>query len=217
MAQIKKTAILAFVLFLTLLGTALAAPKPALVPPEGVWQLDIEFNGQPRQLTITLPGDTQPRSFWYLPYTIINNTGQEVRFYPQFDLLTDTLKLYHGGEGVRRPVFEAIRQRYGTAIPLLEPESMITGRILLGADNARDSVVIFPDFDPEAGSVSIFVAGLSNENVTVPHPTIIDERINQPKQVLLRKTLQMHYRIVGDALNPQQRVMLYHSLDWIMR
>ncbi|MBN1435646.1 MAG: hypothetical protein JW936_01100 [Sedimentisphaerales bacterium] len=208
---------MASTLLITLLGTAFAAPKPALVPQEGVWQLDIEFHGQPRQITITLPGDTQPRSFWYLPYTITNNTGQEVRFYPQFDLLTDTLRLYHAGEGVRRPVFEAIRQRYGNTIPLLEPESMVTGRILLGADNARDSVVIFPDFDPEATSVSIFIAGLSNENVTVPHPTTIDQRTGQAKQILLRKTLQLQYRIVGDAITPRQRVMLYHSMNWIMR
>lgn len=216
MANIKQT-LLTIIFFSLIAGVAVAAPKPALVPADGVWQLDIEFHGQPQQITITMPGDAEPRSFWYLPYTITNNTDHEVRFYPQFDLLTDTLKLYHAGEGVRQPIFEAIRERYNSTIPLLEPESMITGRILLGADNARDSLVIFPDFDPEATSVSIFVAGLSNENVIVEHPTLTEDEEAQPKQVLLRKTLRMQYRIVGDAINPGQRVLLYHSLDWIMR
>ena len=75
-------------------------------------------------------------------------TGEEFDFYPEFTLFTNTLKAYSTGIGVRRPVFEAIRAQYASSIPLLEAETLVTGRILIGQDNARDSVAIFEDFGP---------------------------------------------------------------------
>ena len=194
-----------------------AAPEPALVPPPGAWQLDFELHGTPRQISIKLPGDAKPRRFWYLLYSITNNTGRDIEFYPQFDLFTNTFKLYNAGVKVRRPVFEAIRELYAKTIPLLEPENMISGRILLGRDNARDSVAIFEDFDPNSNSVKIFVSGLSNETVTVAHPGQFDSDNQSRKKVLLRKTLMLQYQVPGDRFNLDQRVMLYRGREWIMR
>ena len=210
----KKALFLAIVVAAGFAAWAVAAPKPALVHgPE----LELELHSEPQLVSITLPGDTEPRRFWYLLYTVTNNTGQDVQFYPQFDLLTDTFKLYHAGLKVRRPVFEAIRARYSTSIPLMEAESMITGRILVGQDNARDSVAVFEDFDPQATSVSIFVAGLSSETVTVEHPMRIDPETGKNAQVLLRKTLVLEYQVPGDQYNPDNRVMLYRDRNWVMR
>jgi hypothetical protein len=191
-----------------------AVVRPAMVPPPGTWQLDFELHGDPQQITVTLPGDSQSRRFWYLLYTVTNNTGLEVEFYPRFTLFTNTLKLSDAGVGVRKPVFLEIRKLYDKTIPLLEPEDMVTGPILVGQDNARDSVAIFEDFDPNAVWAKIFVSGLSNETVAVDLPTI---ETQQKKQILLRKTLMLEYQVPGDRYNPQQRVMLYRNRQWIMR
>ena len=198
-------------------GAALAAPTPALVPGPGTWQLDFELHGDPQLITVMLPGDAQPKRFWYLLYTITNNTGQDVEFFPGFYLFTDTFKMYQSGSKVRQPVFEAIRNLYAQTIPLLEDEDMITGRILVGRDNARDSVAIFEDFDPNAGWAKVFVAGLSNETITVDNPTNIDPAANKPKKFLLRKTLMLEYQVAGDRYNLETRVMLYRNRQWIMR
>jgi hypothetical protein len=191
-----------------------APPTPSLVPELGTWQFDIQLYGDPQRIEITLPGSTESKTYWYLLYTITNNTGKERDFYPQFELFTDTLRLYQAGVKVRRPVFEAIRARYNNTIPLLEPESMVTGRILVGEDNARDCVAIFEDFDPAANSVKIFISGLSNETVKVKSPLADSDNA---REFLLRKTLMMQYQVPGDALSPEKRVMLYRTRDWIMR
>ena len=209
------------------MGTRLglkAAPEPALVAPPGTWQLDLELHGNPQQINIRLPGDTESRRFWYLLYTVTNDTGKEVEFYPQFDFYTNTFKLYHAGVRVPRAVFEAICQRYQKTFPLLEPDNMLTGKMLVGKDNARDSVAIFTDFDPKATSASIFIAGLSNETVTI-EPPIAEKTVSGPingvqieqKEVLLRKTLMLEYRVPGDELNLENRIMLYNKRDWVMR
>jgi hypothetical protein len=193
-------------------GRLYAPPIPALVPEPGTWQLDIQLHGDPRRIDITLPGTDETQTYWYLLYTITNNTGKERDYYPQFEVFTDTFRSSQAGVGVRRPVFEAIRARYNETIPLLEPESLVTGRILVGEDNARDSVAIFKDFDPSANSAKIFVSGLSNETVKVKSPLAETTR-----EYLLRKTLVLQYQVPGDALSPQKRVMLYRTRDWIMR
>jgi len=206
----------------------LAAPKPALVPGPGIWQLGLELRSQPQRISILLPGDCQPRSYWYLLYTVTNNTSHDVEFYPEVQLLTDTLKTYYSGATVRRLVFEEIRKRYATNLPLLEPENNLVGRMLQGEDNARDSVAIFEDFDPNATSVKIFFAGLSNETATIDIPGVKDPSIQpvfargfdeagSPKKALLRKTLMLKYQVMGDKYNLDKRVLLYRGREWIMR
>lgn len=197
--------------------SALAYPTPAFVPPRDAWQIDLELHGEPMPLWITLPGEDKPKRFWYLLYTITNNTDADIDFYPQFDLFTNTLQLHHAGVGVRRTVYYAILEQYATTFPLLEPENMVTGPILRGGDNARDSVAIFADFDPKATKATVFIAGLCNENVSVKHPTKIDSETGLPKEVLLRKTLMLEYQIAGDGLNPSTQTMLYRDRKWIMR
>lgn len=194
-----------------------AAPKPSLIRLPGTWQLDIEFHNDPMPIEVALPGETEPRTYWYLLYTVTNNTGQDIGFYPQFDLFTDTFQLVHAGVKVRQPVFQAIRDLYRTTLPLLEPESMVTGTLLQGEDNARTSAAIFHAFDPCATQVRVFVAGLTNETVKVDHPSRVDPDTKQPKEVLLRKTLMLQYQLSGDRYEPANRAMLYQRRKWIMR
>ncbi len=192
-----------------------AAPRPSLAPEPGLWQLDVQLHDQPQQISVVLPGNTEPTRFWYILYTVTNNTGEDVNFYPRADLFTDTLKTYTGGAKSRRQVFEAIRQRHESVIPLLETEGQVTGPILQGEDNARDTVAIFEDFDPQANKVQIFISGLSNETVQVNNP--LAGQPGQSDTVLLRKTLALEYQVPGDEYNPDKRVLLYRGRNWIMR
>ena len=191
--------------------------EPSLVLPNDAWQLGIEIHGNPQPISITLPGKKLPTRYWYLPYTIHNNTGMDVDYYPKFELMTDTLKLYGTSRKSYHNVFLAIRKLFAKSIPLLEHENNVTGKILQGQDNARDSVIIFEDFDPNAVNVKIFITGLSNDYQSIDHPTKIDNLTNKPKQVLLRKTLMLQYHVPGDGINLDDRVMHYRDRKWIMR
>lgn len=210
----KISLILSGFLVAALAALVSAAPLPAVIPGPGIWQLDLELHGNPMPVEVTLPGDEKPTRFWYLLYTVTNNTGKDLTFYPQFDLLSNNLKLMSGNRGILKPIFEAVRNLYASTIPLLEPYSMVAGKLLQGQDNARDSLAIFPEFDPNATTVKIFFTGLSNEIVAINHPVDIDKTTNQPKKILLRKTLVLEYQVSG---TPGQRAMLYRNRYWVMR
>ena len=122
----------------------LSAPQPSLSPKS--WELKFEFE-HPRQILITLPGEKKPRLYWYMLYTVTNNTGRDVEFFPAFDLLTDTLELIPDNVGVRSVVFDEIKKLQKR--PLLERPEDVAGRLLQGEDNARESVAIWHDFDIE--------------------------------------------------------------------
>ena len=194
-----------------------AQRRATLAPPPGTWQIDFELHGNPQQINLTLPGEAAGRPYWYLLYTVTNHTGQDVNFYPRFEIFTDTFKLYQANINVRQPVFEAIRRRYATTIPLLEPQSQVMGRLLVGEDNARDSVVVFDDFDPNSNAIKLFVSGLSSEVARIKSPYMIDSETNQPKETLLRRSLMLEYQVPGDPLNPEMRVMLFQRRSWVLR
>jgi hypothetical protein len=194
-----------------------AAPEPSRAVVPGNWHIDIMLHGQPHLLSLALPGEKVRRNYWYLIYTVTNNTGKEVKFYPQFELLTDTFKLHRSEKRVSRQVFDTIKRQYAGTVPFLESQDQVTGILLQGEDNARDSVVIFEDFDPNATCVSIFASGLTNEIVKVKHPTRLDPATAMPEDVLLRKSLALDYKVSGDRLKPAERAMLYRDRKWIMR
>lgn len=216
--NILKTALAIYLIMLVApVATGLCAPKPSLVAPVGIWQLDIELHGDPKLIQLTLPGSTEAKNYWYLLYTVTNNTGQDVDFFPQIELFSDTFKLYRSGSQVRNLVFEAIRDRYRKTIPLLESQDMVSEKLLQGRDNSRDSVAIFTDFDPNAAKVKLFISGASNETVIVKQPVQVGAKTQKPKETLLRKTLMLEYRVSGDRYRPEQRLMLYQDRNWIMR
>lgn len=194
-----------------------AAPMPSPVPLPDTWQLDIRIHGTPQRIVVQSPGQDHPKAFWYLPYTITNHTGRDVDFYPECEVFTNTFKLYKAGRGVRKAVFNAVRNRYNRTIPLMESEENVTGRILQGQDNQRDSVIIFEDIDPNANEVKLFFSGISNEFAIVKSPVDKDPETGTARNYLLKKTLMLQYQIPGDALNQDQKVMLYRNRSWVMR
>jgi hypothetical protein len=198
---------------------AFGFPKPSPVPVD--WELDFKFQDLKRIL-MCVPGQ-KPQIYWYMIYTVSNNTGQDVVFHPEFTLVTNTLKVLPAMVNVEPEVFKAIKNEYKSTYPWLEHPSKVIGKILQGKDNARDSVAIWPDFDPKATSVNVFAGGLAGEIVAVPNPAFVPGKSDPkkiPPQFVLRKTLRIHYAMPSDTANRNQTTPSragQSAIEWVMR
>jgi len=191
-------------------------PRPSLVPGPKDWTFDVVFD-QPRQISLTSPGDNQPRRFWYVILTLTNSSSvSEAPFYPACDLVTDTFKVVQAGKGIQKIVFEKIKQLHAGRYPFLEWIEECNHKVLQGKDNARDVAIIWPDFDAKAKVATLFISGLSNETVVIDHPTQLDEQ-GAAKKVLLRKTLALQYGIGGDESLRAVANMTFKDKDWVLR
>jgi hypothetical protein len=195
--------------------TGFCAPQPAIVPAPNQWTLNVVYN-QPQQITVKIPSQRKPQRFWYVILTITNNSNNDVPFYPTCELVTDTFQIIPAYRDTRNLVFDKIKSRYKKKFPLLESLETAEPRILQGEDNTKDLVIIWPDFDASAKSISLFIAGLSNETVVVNHPTQKDPNGN-PEKIYLRKTLELQYAISGDPNFRSNTSLVYKGMDWVMR
>ena len=194
---------------------SLAAPEPAIVPAPGQWTVDMEFT-HPQQIVLPRSSDKQPSRFWYTIITLTNNTGNDVGFYPDCDLMTDTFQITPAGKAVTPAVFEQIRKRHKSRYPFLELLAKAGNKILQGEDNTKDIAVIWPDFDAQAKNIKVFIAGLSNETVAIDHPVAKDEA-GKPLKVFLRKTLELSYAFKDDPALRSGASLTYKGKRWIMR
>jgi len=202
------------------ISTAAAAPKPAAVSKS--WQLDFKFK-DPQRITLQLPGHQKPETFWYVVYTVTNNTGQDVVFHGEFALMTDTMQVVRANLGVDPVVFAEIRKLYKPTYPWLEDPVKIIGKVLQGQDNARDSIAVWPAFDPKASGFTVFVGGLSGEATSVPNPLYRPGRSDNqktPPRFVLCKTLMVEYSIPGEPAT-KTRAKPFRSgrpqVQWVMR
>lgn len=210
-------------------ATADAAPEPSKLNQS--WQLDFRFE-PPRRITVQLPDQEQPTTYWYVLCTVTNRTDEDVLFYPRFTLLTNTCQTIEAGQDVNPAAYTAIKKRHHATYPLLQPMVSAIGRVLQGQDNAIDTVAIWKDFDPKADNFTIFVSGLSGETQPIRNPAYdrqADENTDatgdadtnkaaQPEFFYLRKTLRIQYAIPSDPVT-RTKARPYRStrMDWIMR
>jgi len=195
--------------------SCLAAPKPAIVPAPDQWTVSVEFT-HPQQIVVGQTPEGEPLRYWYTVLTLTNNTGREVEFYPKCDLLTDTFQIIPAGKFVSPLVFQQIKQRHKARYPFLEPLDKSGNRLLEGEDNAKDIAVIWPDFDPRANGLKVFITGLSNELAIVPHPVARNDA-GEPIKLFLRKTLELSYALKGDAALRSSTNLMFKGRRWIMR
>jgi len=193
----------------------LAAPEPAIVPAPGQWTLNTEFT-HPQQITLLRGSDNKKVNFWYTIITLTNNTGNDVDFYPKCDLMTDSFQIIPAGKFVSTMLFDQIKRRHKSKYPFLEPLNSSGIKILQGEDNTKDIAVIWPDFDPKAKNLQLFITGLSNETVAVDHPVSKDQ-MGKPVKVFLRKTLELSYSLKGDQALRTNGSFAYQGKRWIMR
>ena len=181
-----------------------AFPKPSLYPIS--WELDFEHSMPKRVVVATGPAEA-PRAYWYMTYTVTNNTDSEQLFLPWFDLLTNDGRVIRNDFNIPRAVFDAIKRREGARF--LQPAALVGGELRLGPDEAKDGVAIWPEPTPEMGRFSIFVTGLSGETATIKGP--------DDKPVILRKTLQLNYHVRGDEVYPGEDEVNENPRQWVMR
>lgn len=205
-------------------------PEPS--PNPIAWEFEFKFLDAQR-IEVQLPGSSAPEVYWYMVYTVTNNTSRTQRFFPTFQLVTEDLTIIETDKGITPLVFNAIRERHRITHKYLVHPTKAIGDLHVGDDNARESVAIWRQIDPLVNQFTIYVAGLSGETrfvrnpaydpgkpetatVTGPDGRQREQRVN-PKHFTLRKTLEIRYNLPGSAqsrrLAEPQRV----SARWIMR
>jgi len=150
--------------------------------------------------------------YWYLVYTITNTSDEERHFVPVFTLYSDTASVRRAG--LHPNIFEAVQKR--RKIRFLENAVKMTGKVLLGEDNARTGVAIFAPLDRQTDHFNILVEGLSGEYIERPNPAATDETPEDERVIRLRKTLVLEYKFPGDEwwLNVDQPVFLSKTWTW---
>lgn len=213
-----------------LTATASAAPQPSIAPKS--WQLEFEFE-DPRRLVIQIPGEKQPRVYWYMLYSVTNNSGRDVQFLPRFEIVTDKLRVVQTDVTADPAVFDAIKKLHFRDRPFLQEPLEAMGKLLQGADNAKDSVAIWQDFSGDARQFTVFVGGLSGESVTLANPNYDPDKPEfvmkdlpggakvkvevNPRRFVLYKTLSVAYRLPGDDEARQQAEPVRGKVEWLMR
>lgn len=191
-------------------ASAIAAPEPEVVPRR--WQLDIR-TGDLRVVTLMVsqPGnkeaEPQPRMFYYLPYTVINKSGEDLLFAPSFELATDEGELMRSGRGVPVEVTRTIIA--GLENEFVQDQISIIGQLLQGEENRKDGVVIWPVGELDPTEVVVYAAGFSGETAT--------EELPDGRKVVLRKTLMIRYRVPGTLEGLRSTPLEEVERRWIMR
>ena len=180
---------------------AAAYPKPSPVPVS--WELTFKHS-DPKRIVVNIPGDPVPRAFWFITYSVTNEpdpTGsqpsEERIFYPVFTMCTEDGKLLPADDGIHPAVFDAIKAIENDKF--LEDPTLMGGRILLGDDQTRESVAIWPEPDQRMGSFTIFAAGMWGETAIARDSDGNPLKDAQGNDVELHKTLMMRYHVDGDA------------------
>lgn len=196
-------------------------PQPSPIPT--AWELEFEHQA-PKAIQVTLPGEKTPKTFWYLVYTVNNQTDSDQLFVPDIVLFTETGQTLRAGYGVPAQVFTEIKKVQND--PLLRDVGSIAGRLLQGEDNAKRGVAIWPDYDAAAGAFDIFISGLSGETEEIQLPSPVEvmeiDAAGQKKAVektkmILNKTLHLNYQVTGEAASRPTAKPVLKVKEWVMR
>ncbi len=202
-----------------LVRTVSAFPKPSVYPVS--WDLKFQHT-VPKRIVVITPGTNVPVAYWYMPFTVTNLTDQEQKFLPVFEMVTGDGKVIRSEKNVPSAVFDAIKKRERRSS--IEPLEKISGRLLLGEDQARDGVAVWPEPSTRMGTFDIYVGGLSGESVfmkdgeeVVIKSWIKTSEEDRKKLKTLYKTLQLTYQIPGDEIKPEEDVIVSKGEEWVMR
>lgn len=207
---------LAVLVFLCIFCNLTYSYPVAPVVPEA-WLLDFKYRDI-RKITVDIPGEGR-KSFYYMVYTVTNNTGQDIYFKPEFTIVTDKFEVIPALLDVDPAVFKAIERLYKPLYPWLEHPVRIIGPILQGRDNARDSVAIWPDPGGDIKSFDVYIAGLSGEITKVKNPLYKKDSTDKsgPEYFVLRRTLKIHYILLSDTQKNGRREIIKKDESWVMR
>ena len=204
---------------LVLVHTVSAYPKPSIYPIS--WDLKFQHSG-PKRIVVTTPGTNVPLAYWYMSFTVTNLTEQEQQFLPVFEMVTGDGKVIRSDKKVPGAVFDEVKKRERKST--LEPLEKISGRLLLGEDQAREGVAIWPEPSTRMGTFDIYVGGLSGESVFIKDGEEVNVKdwtktSDQDRKKLntLYRTLHLTYQIPGDEIKPEEDIVLPKGDEWVMR
>jgi hypothetical protein len=184
--------------------TAMSPPEPEPIPRR--WQLDIDV-GPLRVATFDVK-DQGRQAYFYLTYTVTNNSGEDLLFAPSFELAMDH-QVLRSGRQIPLEVTKKLLDQ--TQIPQIEDQISIIGQLLQGKENAKHGLVVWPANELATLDLTLYAAGFSGETATV-------ERPDNKEKVVLRKTLMVRYASPGDlSQNGQDPIPTAEPSRWIMR
>ncbi|HXE53084.1 MAG TPA: hypothetical protein VN541_08720 [Tepidisphaeraceae bacterium] len=181
-------------------------PEPSIYPI--AWQLDFKHSEPKRVVVGTTP-------YWYMTYTVTNNTGQEQVWRPNFVMLTNDGKNIPSDRDIPIEVFDQIKASENNRF--LQPAALVAGPLRQGPDQAKDGVAIWKEPNPRMGEFKIFVGSLSGEFVILKDDK--DKPVEGPDKlpVILRKTLELDYAVYGDQYYPARHEVHATGEKWVMR
>ncbi|QDU73033.1 hypothetical protein [Mucisphaera calidilacus] len=182
-------------------------PEPGIISPS--WVLDLQWD-IPRTIAVKEPSGTV-RWYWFMTYSVTNNTGDERLLVPEFDIADDTGRIIAANQGIAPTVYNEIERVI--ANPLLQSPTEAVGRLLQGKDHARDSVAIWRAPYEDIDEMTVFIGGLSGETATIAHP----DPDREGETIQLRRTRMLRFSAPGFYDNPQfQPIELVEERD-VMR
>lgn len=203
-------------------------PKPAARTI--AWEFDFRYVDL-RRIDVHVGNRTQ--AYWYMLYTVSNPSSQTQRFYPQFEILTDSLDVLPSDVGIPAAVYEAIRERHRLTHKYLVHPTKAIGPLRSGSDNAIESMAVWPATAVQSNDFTVYVAGLSGEARLVPNPAYDPDQpeakrvpgplgrpqavVVNPKAFTLRKTLAISYKLAGSAATRGFAQPMPVRVTWIMR
>jgi len=194
---------------------ALEAGNPDNVDPNDIkgetWTLDFKY-ADPEAIVVVSPTGKR-EVYWYIVYTVTNNTGEDRMFIPSFTLLSNTFKVVKAG--IYPNTYSAIRKN--RKIRFLENTAQLYGKLRVGPDNAKTGVAVFKDVDPKTDAFSVFVGALSGEFVERPRPGAPENAPPDEKVVRLYKALELKYNLPGDEWWTNLDKPVFVSKDWTWR
>lgn len=215
-----------------------AEPAPSPIPT--AWELTLQ-PATPSRIQV------DGRTYWYLLYTVINNTGQDVDFHPEIVRVNEIESELTAEQAAAKPdqapgvtidpaivgvptrVYQAIAGQHARTHPFLVTPVKAISRLLQGKDNAVTSIAVFPDLSPRVSKFTIYFGGLSGEKIAKANPVYSSRQPAadagksatgdeaNPKLFVLRKTLAMPYTVPGDANTRRTAAPVLGRMTWVMR
>lgn len=174
---------------------AIRKADPDQVDPNKIkgedYTLDFIFR-KPEPIVVTT-SENEKKVYWYMLYTVTNNTDEERAFAPAFTLVTDKYKTYRAG--VHPKAFEAIKKN--RRVRFLTDTAKMHGKLLIGEDNAKTGIAIFPPIDRRTDAFKVFVGNLSGRYIEREVPAPEGAEV-ETKKVNLHRTLELGYKLRGD-------------------
>lgn len=204
MRHVVQFSLLMLIAMLCAAAAANAAPEPRIV--SNAWQFDFAY-GHPRMIAVP---DAQGNAqfYWYLTYTVTNNTGEDRLFIPAFTVMTDRGSIIQPNRKIPAQVIKAIQKEQRN--PLLEGPIDVIGQLLQGEDNAKDSMIIWPIPNEDTNHIKLFVEGLSGEQAVVTPP-------DSDKTYTLRKALMLEWDTPGSQQQLLAKPIEFVKQSWVMR